>query len=184
MIAIDFKDIRGRYAQIKDYPNYYITEYGEIFSDRLRGYEKEHHLHQLSPKDPGKRNKYLNIILCNENGQTTKSIHRLVAEYFVDGYFDGAVVNHIDGNNRNNVASNLEWTTIADNIHKSYITSGKGAKRNWKLWKLYNPNNELIGVFTSHFEMENYVRSNGLNTCASQLTKNRSSRGYTVITNN
>lgn len=177
---MDFEDIRGRYAQIINFPNYFITEFGEVYSDRLRGYEKEHHLHKLTPKNPGNKSKYLNIVLCNEEGQVTESIHRLVAKYFVNGYFDGAVVNHIDGNNRNNVASNLEWTTIEDNVHKSYITSGKGPKRNYLTWELYSPTNELIGVFASHYEMADFINANKLNTSATQLIKKRRSRGYTV----
>lgn len=43
-------------------------------------------------------------------------VHRIVAKYFVDGWFDGAVVNHIDGNKHNNNYENLEWITQKDNI--------------------------------------------------------------------
>lgn len=130
-------DIECRYRQITDFPDYYITENGDVYSARLRGHEKEPHLHKMKPKNPGKSNKYLNIILCRDNYQQTKSIHRLVAEYFVDGWFDGAVVNHIDGNNRNNHASNLEWTTTRDNIVKSYQTSGVGSVRNKRACTLF-----------------------------------------------
>lgn len=42
-------------------------------------------------------------------------IHRLVAEAFVLGWFDGAQVNHKDGNKDNNRAENLEWVSLADN---------------------------------------------------------------------
>lgn len=127
-----FRDINGRYKQIKDFKDYFVTEYGEIYSTRLRGNEREPHLHKIKPKDPGNPSKYLNVVLCSDYGQVTKSVHRLVAEAFVGGRFDGAVVNHIDGNNRNNNASNLEWTTVKDNVHKSYITSGKSPVRNSK----------------------------------------------------
>lgn len=168
--------------QIKNFPDYYITEYGEIYSTRLRGKEKSPHLHKLKPKDPGKSNKYLNIILCNQEGQFTKSIHRLVAEYFVDGWFPGAVVNHKDGNNRNNTADNLEWVTIKENVHKSYDTSGKPAKRNFLFWHLYNPNGEYIETFTDHRSVYDFILSNDLDTSPSQLIKTRSSRGYTVLT--
>ena len=36
---------------------------------------------------------------------------------FVDGYFEGADVNHIDENKMNNSASNLEWCTRKYNIN-------------------------------------------------------------------
>lgn len=177
-----FQDIKGRYKQISGFPNYYITEFGDVYSDRKIGIGKESHLHKLKPKDPGNNSKYLNIILCNGDGQFTKSIHRLVAEYFVDGYFDGAVVNHIDGNNRNNVASNLEWTTTQDNVHKSYITSGRPAKRNYKIWKLYSPSGEYICEFESHFDLKKYVAENNIDASPTQLVKCRNSRGYKVVT--
>lgn len=49
-------------------------------------------------------------------------IHRLVAEYFVDGYENGLVVNHKDGNKLNNHYSNLEWVTQKENIDHSWKT--------------------------------------------------------------
>lgn len=178
---MDFCDINGQYKQIRGFQDYYITEFGEVYSTRKIGIGKTSRLHKLKPKNPGDKSKYLNIILCRDDGQFTKSIHQLVAEHFVDGYFEGAVVNHKDGNNRNNNASNLEWTTQHDNVHKSYITSGMSAKRNYKEWSLYNPAGELIGVFYSHTSMENYVKQNGLDASPSQLTKDGNSRGYCVI---
>ena len=44
---MDFKDIKGKYKQIEGFQDYFITEYGEIYSIRLRGNEKEPHLHKL-----------------------------------------------------------------------------------------------------------------------------------------
>lgn len=173
-------DIDVRYKRIPGFDDYYITECGEVYSTRLRGNEQEPHLHKLKPKNPGASNKYLNIILCNQTGQHTKSVHRLVAENFVEGYFNGAVVNHIDGNNRNNMASNLEWVTTAENIHKSYITSGKSAKRNYLEWRLFSPDGDLLGVFYNHVDMESYVTNMRLNAAPTQLTKNGKSKGYYI----
>lgn len=178
---MDYSIIHGKYKQIPGFPDYFITEYGEVYSTRLRGWEKEPHLHKMRPKNPGRKEKYLNIILCRENEQITKSIHRLVAEAFVDGYFDGAVVNHIDGNNRNNTASNLEWTTVQDNVQKSYQTSGMSAKRNYKVWELYSPDHKLLGIFTSCISMEQFVKENEIDASPTQLTKKRNSRGYYII---
>lgn len=44
-------------------------------------------------------------------------VHRAVAKAFVDGYFEGAVVNHKDENRNNNQADNLEWVTQKDNAN-------------------------------------------------------------------
>lgn len=56
-------------------------------------------------------NRYLSICLCKNNKKKYVQIHRLVAKYFVDGYFHGAVVNHKDTNIHNNNYMNLEWIT-------------------------------------------------------------------------
>ena len=177
MEYLEFSDIKERYKPINGFPDYYITESGSIYSTRTGS----HRLHKLKPKDPGKPEKYLNIILCNNNGQYTKSIHRLVAEHFVEGYFEGAVVNHIDGNNRNNKYDNLEWVTTKENIHKSYITSGKSARRNFREWRLYDPNNNLINIFYSHKDMEKYVVESQIPAMPCILSKHGESYGYYVI---
>ena len=54
------------------------------------------------------------------------SVHRLIALAFLGpSPFDGAVVNHLDGDPRNNRASNLEWVTQSENLrHKPFATDG------------------------------------------------------------
>lgn len=46
----------------------------------------------------------------------TVNVHRYIAYCLVDGYKEGLVVNHIDGNRSNNIPSNLEWVTQKENI--------------------------------------------------------------------
>ena len=63
------------------------------------------------------------------NGQTLY-VHRLVAmAWHADTYFDGAEVNHINGNPRDNRADNLEWVTHRQNILHSYRTLQTPRKR-------------------------------------------------------
>lgn len=178
---MNFSDIDCRYTNIIGFDDYYITECGDVYSTRLRGNEKEPHVHKLKPKDPGRKDKYLNIILCTDKGQATKSIHRLVAEHFVDGYFDGAVVNHKDGNNRNNHYLNLEWVSQKENVHKSYVTSKLNQTRNYLWWNLFDNNGTLIGTFKGHDELERFVKESDIKASASSLTKYGISNGYKVV---
>ena len=178
---MDTPNVGCRIKQIRGYEDYYITEHGDVYSKRLRGREKEPHLHKMTPKNPGRGNKYLNVILCGDDGQKTFSVHRLVAEYFCDGYFEGAVVNHKDGNNRNNRSDNLEWVTQKDNIHHPYKMSGMDQHRNYRLWKLLSPSGEEVGTFVGHHAMERFIREYGIDVSPTSLTKYGRSHGYSII---
>ena len=59
---------------------------------------------------------YERVILQKDKHKERWLVHRLVALHFIDGYFDGAIVNHIDGNPLNNNFCNLEWCNQSHNI--------------------------------------------------------------------
>lgn len=81
-----------------------------------------------------KRNKNLKYSLSNYKGNgypqvkiylgsklTCVKIHKLVMLSFkLEEHFDGAVVNHIDGNKLNNNLDNLEWCTASENQKHAY----------------------------------------------------------------
>lgn len=67
---------------------------------------------------------YKRAYLTNEAGGKTYKIHRLVAKYFLDDFYDYETVNHMDFNKENNKVSNLEMMTPEENtLH--YINSKK-----------------------------------------------------------
>ena len=55
-------------------------------------------------------------------------VHRLVAEAFIPNPDKKPVIDHLDGNKKNNCVSNLEWVTIAENNQRAYET---GLKRRY-----------------------------------------------------
>lgn len=58
------------------------------------------------------------ISLGSRNKKKAIKIHIAVACMFCDGYKEGLVVNHKDGNKLNNLYTNLEWVTYKQNsIH-------------------------------------------------------------------
>lgn len=57
----------------------------------------------------------------------TYSIHRLVAETFLENPENKLEVNHKDSNRANNSVDNLEWVTKSENIQHSYSYGSKKA---------------------------------------------------------
>lgn len=57
------------------------------------------------------------LVCLRKNGiNKNHLIHRLVAEAFILNPNNYSVVNHLDGNKKNNHVSNLEWCTQSDNL--------------------------------------------------------------------
>lgn len=51
-------------------------------------------------------------------GGEVQQVAYWIGKNFVPGYFDGAVIDHIDSNPANNHPSNLQWITQSENIFK------------------------------------------------------------------
>lgn len=98
-----------RYKTVTSYPNYEVSDEGDVRNKKTSRI--------LQPQYLTKG--YLGVRLYNNGNGKTLKLHRLVALAFVDGYFEGAQVNHKDGNKANNHYSNLEWCTNQENhLHK------------------------------------------------------------------
>lgn len=76
---------------------------------------------------------YLRVELKVDGKSKRAFVHRLVAEEFVDNPNNYNVVNHIDCNPKNNVAANLEWTTLKGN--SEYMVK-LGRNKRTKEWLL------------------------------------------------
>lgn len=69
---------------------------------------------------PQLRNCYLRVRISLNGVKSTYSVHRLVAEAFIDNPESKSEVNHIDENKSNNHVSNLEWLTPKENVRHSF----------------------------------------------------------------
>ena len=64
---------------------------------------------------------YLSVVLCKNKARKQTKVHRLVAEAFCNQPEGCDVVNHLDNDPSNNLATNLEWTTIAGNNKHRHV---------------------------------------------------------------
>ena len=90
---------------------------------------------------------YGRIQLFKNGYKTRHYIHRLVAENFVDGYFEGAVVNHKDFNKMNNRADNLEWVSPSENSKHAYDNGHNPGSFKTKAYMLITEDGDLLGKF-------------------------------------
>lgn len=71
------------------------------------------------------RKGYFRIGLTKNKKQKFYLIHRLVALTFLPNPNDYKIINHKDGNPKNNYVENLEWCTYSYNIQHAYNTGLK-----------------------------------------------------------
>lgn len=114
------------YKYITGYNNkYYITSLGRVFITNYRGTGRMKEMKQrLICGYPS-----LGLEKDSENRvQKIHKIHRLVAEHFIPNPYNKPIVNHKDGNKRNNAVDNLEWVTSSENTVHAYANN---LARNW-----------------------------------------------------
>ncbi len=95
--------------------------------------------------------KYSFTILCSGGIHKNASIHRLVAEAFIQNPDKKPCVNHIDGNGLNNRIDNLEWVTYSENEKHSYMVLGKKPNLN-SLGKLGILSDDAKPVIRKNFD--------------------------------
>jgi len=146
------------WKEFNDKKGYYISNYGQV---------------------KGLKGRILKTFINNSGYEAIKIgknhylIHRLVAFYFVDNPNNLDYVDHIDNNQRNNIASNLQWITNQDNVIKAsnHIKNTKGHDIAYKARKVLSVKSlkpvkqidlwgNTLAVFTSAKEAESKLYKN------------------------
>lgn len=107
------------WRKIKQNTNYSINENGQIKND-LTGKIKAPYANKLTG--------YLEVDLWNNNKRKKYSVHRLLAEAFIENSNDKPCIDHKDGNRQNNDLSNLRWATYSEN-NSRFNTLGVRSER-------------------------------------------------------
>lgn len=97
---------------IDEFPDYMVSNYGRVYNIR------QDDLLKIEPIN----GRYYFVILMQDGVRRMRDVHKLVAVAFVDGRFEGAVINHKDGKKGNNYYGNLEWVTQQQNIRHAHDT--------------------------------------------------------------
>ena len=157
---LDNKEI---WKDIKGYEGLYqVSNMGRIWSIQKQKYLK-----------PQIKHAYENVNLYSKNHKMrTERVHRLVALMFCDKSVGCTVVNHINGNKRDNRAENLEWVTVSENTKHAYDNNlgfmkeiqlkaaQMGAAKITYTVNIYKED-ELVGIF---YGKENAAEALGINT--------------------
>ena len=110
---------------------------------------------------PGKAHGGYLVIGIRKDGQRKfLLVHRLVAESFIPNPQGFKTVNHKDEVKTNNVASNLEWMSMKDNINYGTHNKRSAEKRSKQVQMFDKSTGELLATFPSLMEV---VRVTGIN---------------------
>lgn len=110
------------WKNIPDWPNYMASSFGRIKSIiKNTGHQhfkqREYILKQHLPKRG-----YYQVVLHNNTQKRTFEVHRLIALSHILNIENKPMVNHKDGNKKNNNILNLEWVTASENSKHAWET--------------------------------------------------------------
>ena len=143
-----------QWKQIEDYPNYWISDLGNVFNRKL----------DCPMKVMTNERGYIRVALRNDKGRKKFFVHRLVLEAFTEPN-DELEVNHINHVRNDNRLDNLEWCDKSQNTNDRLSSCGyeftftETLPEDAKPFTTYN-NHEFIGYYVSGNQIFKFIRDN------------------------
>lgn len=128
----------------------------------------------LKPRKVNEKKPYYVLYLLNDNGKyQLVRVHRLVASAFVLKPFGCNIVNHLDGDKLNNVATNLEWTNNGGNNQHAYeigLRNGATVKKR-KVAKVMEDGLKIIYESMAKAARENAISDTSIRRACNGISK-------------
>lgn len=128
-----------RKIEIPDFPNYFVTEDGHVWSEWRHQYVSEVIMEK----------KYHRVVLSKNNKSYNFLVHRLVAQAFIPNPDNKPCVNHKDENPENNHYTNLEWVTHKENNNYGSHGNKNGAAHSKAVIKIDKNTGEELQYYHS-----------------------------------
>lgn len=159
---------------IPNFPNYTISKTGII--KKVTGRKAPMYITPKEDKDG-----YLETALRDINGERKyMRVHRLVAITYIENTRNFEIVNHINGDRKDNRVENLEWCDVRYNVRHGYVCNNRKANINMnKQCELYF-NNQFIKDFNSILELYDYLKIINPKVSKSSLYKYKKWNEYTI----
>lgn len=113
---------------IKDFNGYEVSNTGQVRSTNYRGKG----VTRILKTSPDKMTGYMKVALIKDGKTKPKTVHRLVADAFIENPNNYPCVNHKDEDKTNNHVTNLEWCTHKYNANYGTRNERAGERKREK----------------------------------------------------